>query len=190
MNPDMLWLQVGALSHVAIESFSAYTRTKSYFSSPKAASIVTANSTGKMKQMVSMLGTALALIPPTQVLGGVLLWGSLPLSVASLADKVQQPEPARALVCSANLFDPNLLTAMSKTKQSYEVIACLPSKATTKEAVLNCSESFDGAVVLQDQLLDQSEFDRLEATIVYIGSDQDLELIDPKLAERGVVKKL
>lgn len=190
VNPETLWLQVGVLSHVAIEGFSAYTRTKSYFYNPGESSIVTANSTGKVKQMVSMLGTALALVPPTQIIGGVLLWASLPLSVASLAEKLKAQEMPRALVCSKNLFSANVINSLSKARRSEEVIACIADPAIEKEAALNCPEAFDGVTLLQDKVLDQSEFDRLEATVIYVGTEEDLGLIEKSLIDRGVVKIL
>jgi hypothetical protein len=185
----VIWLQVGVLSHVAIESYSAYTRTKSYFANPSASSVVTANATGKVKQMISMLGTALALIPATQMVGGVLLWASLPLSVASLVDKLKTDEPPRALVCTNNLFAPQTLLAMMQLRKSYEVIACVPDRSLEKDAALTCSESFDGVTVISGKL-DQTEFDRLGATVLYICKDEDLQIVDDRLGERGVIKKL
>jgi len=144
VNPEALWLQVAVLSHVAVEGVSAYTRTKSYYSRPEASSIVIANATGKVKQMISMLGTALTLIPVTQVAGGILLWASLPLSIASLADKLQTTELPRVLVCSKDLFHPRVLSALTIARQNAEVIACVRDDASNKDAALNVSESIDG----------------------------------------------
>ena len=188
MNPDALWIQTAALSHVAVESISAYYRTKSYCSNPFSASIVTANATGKVKQMVSMVGTALALVPASQVVGGALLWASLPLSFASLSDKLREKEAARILVVSSNPLSPQIIDVLYDVRSKYEVIACVKEKDPSIESLLKCSDAFDGVITLKKGILDQTEFDRLGATYVYISSKQDAELVDPALEERGVIK--
>lgn len=89
MNPAQPWIQLAASSHVLIESVSAFTRTQSFYLNPTTSNtVVTAGYKGKIKQAVSMLGTALVLIPETQIVGGALLVASLPFSFASLKDKL------------------------------------------------------------------------------------------------------
>jgi phosphatidylglycerophosphate synthase len=118
VNPELPWIQAGVLAHLSIESISAYTRTKSYFTNPQtSAGVVTANATGKIKQAVSMCGTAMVLIPELQVIGGVLLWGSLPLSFASLADKLKDQPVERALVFTDQLFTAEKLVAVAEAQK-------------------------------------------------------------------------
>ena len=190
ISPDAFWLQAGVLSHVAVESLSAYIRTKSYFSDTNASSIVTANATGKVKQTVSMVGTALALIPATQIVGGVLLWASLPLSIASLADKLQDKEVPRVLVCSKDFFRPQILSELEKIKRSNEIIACVQDNTIEKEVALSIPEAIDGVTLMKNHQLTELEFDRLGAETVFIASDDDLSLIEEPLVSRGVIKKL
>lgn len=138
--------------------------------------------------MVSMAGTALAIIPATQVLGGILLWVSLPLSFASLTDKLKSREPSRILVVSSNPLSPQIIDILYDVRSKYEVIACVKEKDPVTESILKCSDAFDGVIPLGKGYLDQTEFDRLGATFVYVPSKEDTGMIDPALEERGVVK--
>jgi phosphatidylglycerophosphate synthase len=109
-------LQTALLMHVGIELASGYVRTKAYFDEPSPASwipnaspvsakkaeesgaanttpgngtsSVVAGAAGKAKQALSMLGTALIMIPAVKTVGTVLLVTSVPLALLSLQQKI------------------------------------------------------------------------------------------------------
>lgn len=108
-------LQAALLSHVAVEGFSCFVRTRAYYTEPSplvwvdagrgpgaqaqtanaqtpapqspASSVVVAGIVGKTKQFAAMLGTALVMVPLTQPLGALLVCASVPLAVASVLQK-------------------------------------------------------------------------------------------------------
>jgi phosphatidylglycerophosphate synthase len=117
-------LQAALLSHVAIETYSSYVRTKAYYNepaplrwvdeareaaksagepaaavaaaqeatpgaapSPALSSSVVAGVVGKTKQFMSMLGTAMIMVPFTHSIGAALVVISVPFAVASVAQK-------------------------------------------------------------------------------------------------------
>jgi phosphatidylglycerophosphate synthase len=120
-------LQAALLSHVAIEAYSSYVRTKAYYNepaplrwaneareaakstgeaatsaaaaqgphasapspapAPTLSSSVVAGIVGKTKQFISMLGTAMIMVPFTHSVGAALVVISVPFAVASVAQK-------------------------------------------------------------------------------------------------------
>jgi hypothetical protein len=137
-----------------------------------------------------MLGTALAIVPEFQLAGTVLLWGSLPLSVLSLKEKMVVSPASRALVFASDLFSDSNIRSLVDVEKKYEVIACVSHDENKKGAARHFGDVIDGVVVLDNDRLEEAEFDRLNATVLYIGSDADRDKIDVKLVERGVVKIL
>jgi phosphatidylglycerophosphate synthase len=88
LNPTNFLLQSICLTHASIETFSSFTRTKSFYLHPEASNVVVADFVGKTKQFVSMLGTAMVLIPSMKITGTILLGASLPLALLSLKNKL------------------------------------------------------------------------------------------------------
>lgn len=98
---DFVILQGVLYSHVAIETLSCFVRTRDYVSeiknlemanndtnSNKPKSKVHAESVGKIKQIFSMTGTALLMLPPTSTVGFYCMAGSLPLAFISVYRKL------------------------------------------------------------------------------------------------------
>jgi len=155
------------------------------------ASVVTAKSTGKIKQAVSMIGTAMAIVPPLQTVGGVLLWVSLPLAVMSVTEKLQEKGMERVLIFSQTLFAPGSISRMADIQKTYEVIACIEKgKDAEIAAASNLGEVIVGTAMLAGGKLEEADFDGLGASLVFVGSEAELQNVDPRLRERGVVKVL
>jgi len=92
-------LQAALLSHAAVEGYSCFVRTKSYFDEPSPAtwisgkesnSAVIAGITGKTKQFLAMLGTSFIMVPLTHTLGTALLVVSVPLAIMSVTQKINE----------------------------------------------------------------------------------------------------
>lgn len=88
-------LQSVLYSHIGIEAISCYIRTKGYLNELESLknkqiinSKVHAESIGKIKQILSMSGTALIILPSTSTLGFICMAGSLPLAFASVYRKI------------------------------------------------------------------------------------------------------
>ncbi len=94
-------LQGVLYSHVAIETLSCFVRTRDYVNeiknlesaedetnNNKPKSKVHAESVGKIKQIFSMTGTALLMLPPTSTVGFYCMAGSLPLAFISVYRKI------------------------------------------------------------------------------------------------------
>lgn len=136
MNPTHLWIQLAASSHVLIEAVSVLARTKSFYLKPTASStVVTAGYKGKLKQAISMLGTALVLLPEAQLVGGALLVASLPLSFASLQDKLptKQARPRAWVLLHPTETDPiAVLAGIARKRDQYDVYVCTTTSRETE----------------------------------------------------------
>jgi len=130
---DRPWLQIALFSHVSIETWSAYIRTKAYFTEPSSShwidlensqnrqlstatsSAVVAGIMGKTKQSVSMLGTAFVMIPVFVPLGTFLLYTSLPFAILSVTQKMK-PTVVYAEINANEPLGPKTLSFLEQSK--------------------------------------------------------------------------
>ena len=125
-------IQLILSSHILIESYSAFFRTKAYYlangqnntASSSSNNILTAQSVGKIKQAISMLGTSLLLIDETKLVGGGLLLLSLPFAIVSILGKLQSKgneKPINILPITEKDSIENVLTVLNQTNEQVIV---------------------------------------------------------------------
>ena len=165
------------MSHLTVESVSAYIRTKSYFLDAETTSsqVVVAKSIGKIKQAVSMLGTALALIPETQILGGALLWLSLPLSYLSLKDKIVAKPKPRILVSIANPFTAEHIQKLFELSSKYEIVLRCDEE-TEKLAALHLGDFIYAVLPKKNGSLTIETLRPLELSHVFVDDTTKLDV--------------
>jgi len=132
------WLQVALAAHVLVEAASTAQRSYALLDdATTSAKTVTADASGKIKQFVSMAGTALLFVDSAHVAGGVLLWAALPLAVVSLRSKLVAPQ--RMLVVLSELGPEQVAFLASAKRQTgaHVVVACTgPNAAAVHGAAL------------------------------------------------------
>lgn len=135
-------VQLLLCSHIVIESYSAFFRTKSYYLGEGSTSVVTAQSVGKMKQAISMLGTSFLLMDETKLVGGGLLLLSLPFAVTSIWGKVKLSSSSSSSDEKNNTQNPHLLVHVGETDSIEKLLTILNNNNNKpNEKIIICTSN-------------------------------------------------